>query len=164
MFPEQSIPHISFEWVLDVERQNDSQNTPAKAKIQIIFLLSPLQSNYLKAVSLKDDRNAYFDRFQGLSHKVTSKWNEIRPFQFSGSQCTYFTQGKNVAGPDLNNIEGNKDKETFHLPMCSLLSGFGEPQESSLKISLPLFFAVIVCQENNMWQLKYSADTAERSG
>lgn len=47
----------------------------AKAKIQIIFLLSPLQSNYLRPVSLKDDRNAYFDRFQGLCSKVTSKWN-----------------------------------------------------------------------------------------
>jgi len=36
----------------------------AKAKIQIIFLLlSPLQSNYLRAVSLKDDRNAHFYRF-----------------------------------------------------------------------------------------------------
>lgn len=51
-----------------------------------------------------------------------------------------FTQGKKVAGPDLNNTGGNQDKETFHPPVYSLLSGFGEPKESSLKISLQLFF------------------------
>lgn len=92
----------------------------------IFLLLSPLQSNYLKVVSLKDDRNAYFDRFQALSSKVTSKLNEKDPLQFSGSQCTIFTQGKNVVGPYLNNSRGNKGKETFHPSVYFLVSGFWE--------------------------------------
>lgn len=77
-----------------------------------------------------------------------------------------FTQGKKVSGPDLNNTGGNQDKETFHPPVYFLLSGFGEPQESSLKISLQLFFVMIGCQGSYMWQLKCSADIgpAEKGG
>lgn len=64
---------------------------------------------------------------------------------------------------NLNNSGGNKGKETFHPSFHSLLSGFWEPQDGSLKSpSLQPLFLVTVCQEKSMWQLNYSTNMQDQ--
>lgn len=129
-FPEQSIQYSTSEWVLDVEKQNNSQEYLWESKDSSHFPIISITIKLFK-ISISGRQKCIF-LYVSSPLKAISKWNEIQPLQFSSRLCTIFKQGRNVAGPYLNNTGSNKGKETFHFTFYSLLNGFSEVQHSSL--------------------------------